>query len=78
MDFLRKFLDKIEHNFIEDGKFSKFYPLYEAADSFLFTPSIKTKNGPHIRDSIDIKRVMFFVVISMIPCLLFGIYNVGY
>ena len=78
MHFLRKILDKIEPDFKENGRFSKFYPLYEAADSFLFTPSEKTVTAPHIRDSIDIKRVMIFVVIAMIPSLLFGIYNVGY
>ena len=78
MHFLRKILDKIEPDFKGNGRFSKFYPLYEAADSFLFTPSEKTVAAPHIRDSIDIKRVMIFVVIAMIPSLLFGIYNVGY
>ncbi len=78
MKILRSILDKIEPHFKENGKLSVLYPLYEAADSFLYTPSDKTDYAPHIRDSIDIKRVMFFVVISMIPCLLFGIYNVGY
>ena len=78
MNFIRNVLDKIEPYFLDDGKLAKLYPIYEAADSFLYTPSSKTKNGPHVRDSIDIKRVMFFVLIAMIPSLLFGIYNVGY
>ena len=78
MQFMRNILDKIEPHFSKDGKFSKYYPIYEAADTFLFSPSIKTQSGPHIRDAIDIKRVMFFVIIAMFPALMFGIYNVGY
>ncbi len=75
---MRKIIDKIEPLFIGNGKLSNYYPIYEAVDTFLFTLSDKTRNGPHIRDPIDIKRVMFFVIISMMPALLFGIYNVGY
>ena len=78
MKFLRKILDRIEPNFIDNGKFSKFYPIFEATDTFLFSPSDKANNPPYFHDSIDIKRVMFFVVIAMIPTLLFGIFNVGY
>ena len=78
MQFLRRILNKIEPHFIDNGKFSNFYPIYEAADSFLFTSANKTKSGPHMRDAIDIKRVMFFVLIAMMPALIFGIYNVGY
>ena len=77
MKFLRNLLDKVEPNFTGNGKYTKFYPLYEMADTFLFTPADKTKNGPHIRDAVDLKRVMSFVVIAMLPALLFGIFNVG-
>jgi len=77
MKFLRNLLDKVEPNFSGNGKYAKFYPLYEMADTFLFTPTDKTKNGPHIRDAVDLKRVMSFVVIAMLPALLFGIFNVG-
>ena len=77
MKFLRNLLDKVEPNFTGNGKYAKFYPLYEMADTFLFTPTDKTKNGPHIRDAVDLKRVMSFVVIAMLPSLLFGIFNVG-
>ena len=77
MQFIRNFLDKIEPHFTGSGKYQKLYPLYEMADTFLFTPPDKTKNGPHVRDALDIKRVMSFVVIAMLPALLFGIYNVG-
>ena len=77
MKFLRNLLDKVEPNFTDNGKYAKFYPLYEMADTFLFTPADKTGNGPHIRDAVDLKRVMSFVVIAMLPALLFGIFNVG-
>ena len=75
MKFLRKILDRIEPNFIGSGKFSKFYPIFEATDTFLFSPSDKANNPPYFHDAIDIKRVMFFVVIAMIPTLLFGIFK---
>ena len=78
LKFLRNILDKVEPNFTGNGKYSKFYPFYEMADTFLFTPADRTQNGPHIRDAVDLKRVMSFVVIAMLPALLFGIFNVGY
>ena len=76
MQLLRKMLSSVETKFSGNGKLAKYYPIYEALDSFLFTLPDSTKNGPHIRDSVDIKRVMFFVVIAMLPALFFGIYNV--
>ena len=78
MTFLRNQLDKVEKHFIKGGKLEKLHPLYDAIDTFLFVPGYKTVNGPHVRDSIDLKRSMIFVVIALIPCLLFGIYNTGY
>ena len=75
---LRSLLDKVKPLFHEDGKYEKFYPLYDALDTFLYTPDTVTKNGPHIRDSVDLKRSMIFVVIAMLPAILFGIFNVGY
>ena len=56
MKFLRNILDSIEPQFTGDGKFKKFYPMYEMIDTFLFTPSTQTKNAPYVRDSIDLKR----------------------
>ena len=78
MTFLRKRLDKVEKHFVKGGKFEKLHPLYDALDTFMFVPGYKTKNGPHVRDSIDLKRSMIFVVIALLPCLLFGIYNAGF
>ena len=54
------------------------YPLFDALDTFLLTPGKTTKAAPHVRDTVDIKRVMIFVVIGLIPCILMGIYNAGY
>jgi Na+-transporting NADH:ubiquinone oxidoreductase subunit B len=78
MKFLRNILDNIEPQFTGDGKFKKFYPMYEMVDTFLFTPSTQTKNAPYVRDSIDLKRSMVFVVLALLPCFLFGIYNVAH
>ena len=56
----------------------KLYPAYDAFETFLFVPDHTTKKGSHIRDAIDLKRTMFMVIIALIPCLLFGMWNVGY
>ena len=78
MQILRTLLDKVEPLFHKGGKLEKAYPLYEAADTFLFTPGHKTASGPHVRDGIDLKRTMIMVVLALIPATLFGMWNVGY
>lgn len=78
MKFLRDALDKAEPLFQKGGKLEKAYPLYEAADTFLFTPGTKTKSGPHVRDGLDLKRTMIMVVIALLPATLFGMWNVGF
>ena len=75
--FLRKILDANAHRFENKGVLEKLYPLYEATDTILFSTDEVTKSGPHIRDSIDIKRVMILVVIALIPLYIFGAMNVG-
>ena len=70
--FLRKILDANAHRFENNGVLEKLYPLYEATDTILFSTDEVTKSGPHIRDSIDIKRVMILVVIALIPLYIFG------
>jgi len=75
---IRKKLDQVKPHFESGGKLEKFYPLYEMIDTFLYTPGAITQDGPHIRDAVDLKRSMIFVVIAMIPAILFGIFNVGY
>ena len=77
MKILRNILDKIEPNFHKGGKLEKLFPLYDAIDTILYVPNETAEHGPYIRDHVDVKRSMIFVVIALIPCLLFGIYNVG-
>jgi len=79
MKFLRDQLDHLKHNFEKGGKWEKFYFAYEAFDTFLFVPNSTTQSkGVQVRDAIDLKRLMMTVIIAMVPCLLFGIWNVGH
>ncbi len=78
MKALRNYLDKIKPNFEEGGKFHAFQSVFDGFETFLFVPSKTAKTGTHIHDAIDSKRIMSIVVISLIPALLFGMYNVGY
>jgi len=78
MNFLRNQLDKIKPNFEKGGKYEKYGPAYSGFETFLFVPNHTTKTGAHIRDGVDLKRVMITVVIAMIPAMIFGIWNVGY
>jgi len=75
---IRKKLDQIKPHFESGGKFEKLYPIFEMLDTFLYTPSSVTEDGPHIRDAVDLKRAMIFVVIALLPTIIFGIFNVGY
>src|SRR5690606_33705245 len=79
MKFLRNTLDKYKHNFEKGGKWERFYYAFEAIDTFAFAPNLTAQaRGAHIRDAMDMKRLMITVIISMVPALLFGMYNVGY
>jgi Na+-transporting NADH:ubiquinone oxidoreductase subunit B len=78
MKFLRDLHDKIEPHFHKGGKLEKLYPLYEAQDTLLFTPGHVTKGASHVRDALDLKRMMVTVVIALIPCILVAMYNTGY
>jgi Na+-transporting NADH:ubiquinone oxidoreductase subunit B len=79
MKFLRNTLDKFKHDFEKGGKWEKFYYVYEAFDTFAFAPNTTAQpKGAHIRDAMDMKRLMITVIVSMVPALLFGIYNVGH
>ncbi len=75
---LRKTLDKYEPHFHRGGKWERFYALYEAIDTALYKPADVTKNGAHVRDGIDLKRVMITVWIATFPTMFFGMWNVGY
>lgn len=75
---LRSLLDKIEHNFVKGGKYEKWFALYEAVDTFLYKPADVTKTTSHVRDGIDLKRMMITVWLCTFPAMLFGMWNVGY
>ena len=75
---MRKLLDRFESDFHPGGKWEKLYPLFEAIDTFLYKPKSTTKNSSHVRDNIDLKRVMITVIIALLPALFYGIYNTGY
>ena len=75
---IKKVLDKYRDNFEEGGKLEKFYPIFEATDTILFSTNEVTRSGPHIRDSIDTKRIMILVVIALLPLYIFGAINIGF
>ena len=75
---LRKTLDKYEPHFHRGGKWERFYALYEAIDTALYKPADVTKNSAHVRDGVDLKRVMITVWIATFPTMFFGMWNVGY
>ncbi|WP_170439626.1 NADH:ubiquinone reductase (Na(+)-transporting) subunit B [Ruegeria arenilitoris] len=75
---LRSFFDRIEPNFTKGGKYEKFFPIYEMVESFIYTPKTVTSVAPHARSYVDMKRIMTYVVIATIPCILWGMYNTGF
>lgn len=77
MKFMLNHLHKQKHLFEPGGKLSWLYPLYEAQETFLFTPADTARGAPHIRDGLDLKRLMITVIIALIPSTLFAIYNAG-
>ncbi|MDR1848525.1 MAG: NADH:ubiquinone reductase (Na(+)-transporting) subunit B [Zoogloeaceae bacterium] len=75
---LRAYLDRIEPHFAKGGRFEKLFVLYEAADTFLYRPATVTKTTAHVRDGIDLKRMMILVWLAAMPAAFFGMWNVGY
>ncbi|MFC1550713.1 NADH:ubiquinone reductase (Na(+)-transporting) subunit B [Candidatus Neomarinimicrobiota bacterium] len=78
MRFLRKMYAKMHPMFVGNGKLKRFFPIYEMMDTITFWTNKETESGPHIRDSLDLKRTMIIVVIALIPATMFGIINIGY
>ena len=78
MKFLRNILDKQKPHFEKGGKFEKFHAMFDSMETLFFVPNAVTSKGAHIRDAIDMKRTMIVVVISLVPALLFGMWNIGY
>ena len=77
MKGLRKIVDNVKPTFTEGGKLGFLASFFDAIETFLFVPNTTTKKGAHVRDCIDMKRTMFFVVLALIPAFLFGCYNTG-
>ena len=75
---LRKLVDKIKPTFEKGGKLGFLHSTFDAFETFLFVPKTVTLKGAHVRDCVDLKRVMIMVVIALVPAMLFGIWNVGY
>jgi Na+-transporting NADH:ubiquinone oxidoreductase subunit B len=75
---LRRFLDRIEPQFQKGGPYEKYYALYEMVDTFIYSPADVTRGSPHVRDAIDLKRVMSYVVVATFPVLLLMLWNTGF
>ena len=78
MKFLRNYLNKIKPHFEKEGKLHAFRSVFDGFETFLYVPNTTSRTGVNIHDAIDSKRIMSFVVIALIPAMLFGMFNVGY
>lgn len=78
MNALKKMIHNLRPNFQEGGKLEKLHWVYDGFETFLFTPDHATQRGAHVRDAIDLKRTMFMVILALVPCMLFGMWNVGH
>jgi Na+-transporting NADH:ubiquinone oxidoreductase subunit B len=77
MSRLRRFLDRIEPQFHKGGPYEKFYAVFEMIDTFVYSPADVTRGSPHVRDGIDLKRVMSYVVLATFPVILMALWNTG-
>ena len=77
MKALRALLDRVGRPFHPGGRLQRWFPLYEAMDTFFYSPAKVTTTGAHVRDAMDLKRMMILVVIAAMPCVLMAIYNTG-
>ena len=78
MNGLRNLVDRIKPTFEKGGKLGFLHSTFDAFETFLFVPNTVTKRGTHVRDCVDLKRVMIMVVLALVPAMLFGIWNTGY
>ncbi|GAB5449962.1 MAG: NADH:ubiquinone reductase (Na(+)-transporting) subunit B [Halioglobus sp.] len=77
MGFIRKFFDGIEHHFQEGGRFEKYFAVYEVFDTFFYSPDSVTRSTAHVRDGVDLKRIMITVWLATFPAMFYGMYNLG-
>jgi len=75
---LRQFLDNMEHHFQEGGRLQKFYAVYEVFDTFFYSPPSVTRSTAHVRDGVDLKRIMITVWLATFPAMFYGMYNLGW
>lgn len=75
---MRRWLESIKPMFSKGGRFENYHALYEMVDTFLYTSANATRAAPHVRDAVDLKRLMSYVVIALIPCILWSWFNTGY
>ncbi|NOU52106.1 NADH:ubiquinone reductase (Na(+)-transporting) subunit B [Pseudoalteromonas sp. JBTF-M23] len=75
---LKKFLEDIEPHFEPGGKHEKWYALYEAVATIFYTPGYVNKGATHVRDNIDLKRIMILVWMATFPAMFFGMFNIGH
>ena len=78
MNPLRSFLDRLEPLFSKGGRFEQLHALYEAVDTFFYSPGDIARGSPHVRDALDLKRVMILVMFASAPAAVFGMWNVGF
>ena len=78
MKFILNMHDKVRHHFEKGGNLESVGPIFDAADTFAFTPDEETHKGSHIRDAIDMKRLMITVIYALLPCFVFGMWNAGH
>ena len=77
MKFLRNYIDDVKPNFIGEGKYAKWFPLFDAFENLVFSTQTKTSNPIHVRDAVDIQKVMVTVWLATFPAMFFGMYNLG-
>ena len=75
--WLRSINDRVKPSFMPGGAQAKWFPIYDAIENFIFSSTNKTTNPIHVRDSIDIQRIMVIVWLAAFPAMFFGMYNVG-
>ncbi|PXX97484.1 NADH:ubiquinone reductase (Na(+)-transporting) subunit B [Halomonas sp. LBP4] len=75
---IRQTLDNLEPHFHKGGKYEKFYPLFEAVDTIFYSPPNVAKTTAHVRDGIDLKRIMITVWLCTFPAMLFGMWAAGW
>ncbi len=75
---VQKFFDAQRPRFTEGGRLARLHPFFDAMETVFFAPAHTTSIGPHVRDSLDVKRFMTLVIVCLLPHLFFGMYNTGY